>query len=228
MGIQQLSRVISTTLAISASISVLSETPAIYKWQDDQGRTYYSDTPPLNHDLAPLALPELNLQPTQTKTTSVSPNKEGQEPQSVIKRTNRKGVIGSLESGEEEATVSERKANDQETYYYPPYYYPPYYPSRPSHRQGKFQDKHRYTKPCYDGRGCRNSEKPFKKRHNNYSADNNQHLYKDQNKQGQHKKRYYPEQGYRQRATARYPEFKRPNLYWDPYPYNRQNYNRKH
>jgi hypothetical protein len=220
MRIQQLSRAILITLAISTAMPALSEAPAIYKWQDDRGRTHYSDTPPANQDLAPLALPELNLQPTQVnaqENSQASTQTKTASPQPTAQTSPRKGVVGSLERNEE--TAQEGKDAYQEHDYYHPPYYPPY--NKPWHQNRQAKRKHGYSKPCQYGRNC-------------HKADKRQYLYNDQDREKEDKKRkqrqrkqYNSEQGYRRRATASYPDFKRPNIYWDPYSYNAKRYSKR-
>jgi hypothetical protein len=170
--------------------------------------------------LAPLALPELNLQPTQVNAqanTQARTQTKTASPQPTAQTSPRKGVVGSLERNEEAA--QEGKDAYQENDYYHPPYYPPY--NKPWHQNRQAKRKHGYAKPCQYGRNC-------------HKADKRQYLYNDQDREKEDKKRkqrqrkqYNSEQGYRRRATASYPDFKRPNIYWDPYSYNAKRYSKR-
>lgn len=168
----------------------------IYKWQDEQGRTHYSDVAPHNKPAQPLALIPLNLQQSlannsKTDDSEIKTNEDTRQTgkkqeKEALKETKARGSI---------VGVHDSKAENKPTLYdypeYPGYYYPPYqYPHR----------KPNHATPClYHGQGCGNSGKP------DYA----------------HKKHQRHNKKNRRNTAVSYPGFERPNLYWDPYPYSK-------
>jgi Domain of unknown function (DUF4124) len=192
------------THAISSNIA---STP-IYKWQDDQGRTHYSDVAPPNKSTEQLALTPLNLQQSltkdiktdnsETKTTDDTKQTGKKQEQEDAKKTKARGSLVGVQDSKEVKQPTVYDYPEYPGYYYPPYQYPHRSPHRNPHRN-PHHSPHRPTPCLYQGQGCDNLGKPdyAHKKHQRYNKKN------------------------RPNTAVSYPGFERPNLYWDPYPYSK-------
>lgn len=173
----------------------LASTP-IYKWQDDQGRTHYSDVAPSNKPTETLALAPLNLQQSltkdiktdnsETKKTDDTKQTDKKKEQENTKKTKARGSLVGVQDSKEVKQPTVYDYPEYPGYYYPPYQYPHRNPHRPT--------------PClYHKQGCDHLGKPdyAHKKHQRYNKKN------------------------RRNTAVSYPGFERPNLYWDPYPYSK-------
>ncbi len=178
----------------------IASTP-IYKWQDEEGLTHYSDVAPPNKPTKRLALAPLNLQQSLTKNikTDNSEIKENDDTKQTGKKQEQ-GDAKKIKARGSLVGVQDSKAIKQPNMYespeHPGDYYPPYqYP----HHQYPPRKPNRPTPCLYHSQGCDNLGRP------DYT----------------HKKHQRHNKKNRRNTAVSYPGFERPNLYWDPYPYSK-------